>query len=270
MPHRDEYLLGYRQAEQERLQVQAQQLAGESSWLFDQVALAPGARVVEIGCGPQGCLDLLAQRVGPSGVVIGVERSEESVELARRFVREQGLSNVEIIHGDARSTGLVRDSFDLVTSRLVLVNIPQPEEIVAEAVALARPGGSVAFHEADWSVHVSDPPLQAWDRAEDLLITYARSAGIDLFIGRKIPRLLRAAGLVDVAAHPLIHFYPPGHARRSILLDFVEDVGERMVETGITSRTELKTLTDSLRRHIDDPDTLVVSHLFVQAWGHKP
>ena len=43
-----------------------------------------------------------------------------------------------------------------------------------------------------------------------------------------------------------------------------------MVETGITSRTELKTLTDSLRRHIDDPDTLVVSHLFVQAWGHKP
>ncbi len=270
MPHRDEYLLGYRQAEQERLQAQAHQLADESSWLFDQLALAAGARVVEIGCGPQGCLDLLAQRVGPSGVVIGVERSEESVELARRFVREQGLANVEIIHADARSTGLVRDSFDLVTSRLVLVNIPQPQEIIAEAVALAKPGGSVAFHEADWSVHVSDPPLQAWDRAEDLLITYARSAGIDLFIGRKIPRLLRAAGLVDVAAHPLIHIYPPGHARRSILLDFLENVSERLVETGIASPTELEVLTDSLRRHLDDPDTLVVSHLFVQAWGHKP
>ncbi|HEX7427057.1 MAG TPA: methyltransferase domain-containing protein [Mycobacterium sp.] len=206
----------------------------------------------------------------PSGVVVGVERSEESVELPRRFVREQGLANVEIIHGDARSTGLARDSFDLVTSRLVLVNIPQPEEIIAEAVALVRPGGSVAFHEGDWSIHVCDPPLQAWDRAGDLLITYARSAGIDLFIGRKIPRLLRAAGLVDVEAHPLIHIYPPGHARRSILLDFVEDVSERLVETGTASPAELETLTDSLRRHLDDPDTLVVSHLFVQAWGRKP
>ena len=131
-------------------------------------------------------------------------------------------------------------------------------------------GGIVAFHEADWSAHVSDPTLEACDRAQDLLIEYARSAGIDLFIGRKIPRLLREAGLVDVDANPLIHFYPPGHPRRSILLDFVENVSERMVETGITSPTELKTLTDSLRRHTDDPDTLVVSHLFVQAWGQRP
>jgi hypothetical protein len=117
------------------------------------------------------------------------------------------------------------------------------------AVALVRPGGYVAFHEADGTLHVCDPPVQAWDRAGDLLITYARSAGIDLFIGRTIPRLLRAAGLVDVNSHPLIHTYPPGHARRSILLDFVEDVSERLVETGIASAAE---------------------HLFVQAWGHKP
>ena len=81
MPHRDEYFLGYRQDEQKRLRLQARQLADESSWLFGQLALAPGARVVEIGCGPQGCLGLLAERVGPSGAVIGVERNEESVEL---------------------------------------------------------------------------------------------------------------------------------------------------------------------------------------------
>ena len=151
-----------------------------------------------------------------------------------------------------------------------MVDIPQPEEIIAEAVSLVRPGGSVAFHEADWAIHICDPPQQAWDRAGDLLIAYAQSAGIDLFVGRKMPRLLRAAGLVDVHAHPLIHMYPPGHARRPILLDFVNDVSDRMVETGIASVTELAELTDSLRRHLDDPDTLVVSHLFVQAWGRKP
>ena len=86
MAQRDEYLLGYRRAEQERLQEQARQLADESSWLFDQFAIASGARVVEIGCGPHGCLDLLAQRVGPSGNVIGVERSDDAVQMARAMV----------------------------------------------------------------------------------------------------------------------------------------------------------------------------------------
>src|SRR5262245_66680291 len=94
MAQRDEYLLGYRRAEQERLQEQARQLADESSWLFDQLAIASGARVLELGCGPHGCLDLLAQRVGPSGTVIGVERSGDAVEMARAMVREQGLGNV--------------------------------------------------------------------------------------------------------------------------------------------------------------------------------
>lgn len=269
MAQRDEYLLGYRRAEQERLQEQARQLADESSWLFDQFAIASGARVVEIGCGPQGCLDLLAQRVGPSGSVIGVERSAEAVQMARAMVVEHGLGNVEIVHGDARVTGLPRGEFDLVTSRLVLVNVPQPEEIIAEAVALTKAGGIVAFHEADYVAHVCDPPLAAWDRAIEVLNTYSCSAGIDLFIGRKLPRLLRDAGVGEIEVRPLVHVYPPGHGRRTILLDFVENLSGRLVETGSVAPDELEALKHSLRQHLDDPDTVVVSHLFLQAWGHK-
>jgi ubiquinone/menaquinone biosynthesis C-methylase UbiE len=269
MTQRDEYLLGYRPAEQERLQLQARQLADESSWLFDQLAIGSGVQVVELGCGPQGCLDLLARRVGPSGRVIGVERSDDAVEMARAMVGEQSLGNVEIIHGDARATGLPRGEFDLVTSRLVLVNVPQPEEIVAEAVALVKAGGIVAFHEADYVAHVCDPPFVAWDRAIEILDTYSRSAGIDLCIGRKLPRLLREAGLGDVQVRPLVHVYPPGHARRTILLDFVENLSGRLVETDTVVPDELEALKRSLRQHLDDPDTLVVSHLFLQAWGRK-
>ena len=270
MAQRDEYLLGYRRAEQERLQEQARQLADESSWLFDQLAITSGARVVEVGCGPQGCLDLLAQRVGPSGNVIGVERSDEAVQMAREMLREQGLGNVEIVHGDARATGLPRGEFDLVTSRLVLVNVPRPEEIIAEAVALVKAGGIVAFHEADYVAHVCDPQLAAWDRALEVLNTYSCSAGIDLFIGRKLPRLLRDAGVDEIEVRPLVHMYPPGHGRRTILLDFVENLSGRLVETGTIGADELEALKRSLRQHLDDPNTVVVSHLFLQAWGHKP
>ena len=47
MSETDQYVLGYRRAEQERLQQQAQQLAHESSALFDQIGVRPGARLVE-------------------------------------------------------------------------------------------------------------------------------------------------------------------------------------------------------------------------------
>ena len=129
MTEPDQYLLGYRQAEQQRLQEQAQQLAHESDWLFDRIGVGAGARVVEIGCGPEGCLRLLSARVGRDGSVVGVERSDDAVALAQAMIRDRTLTNVEVMQGDARSTGLPRSSFDFATSRLVLVNVPDPAEI---------------------------------------------------------------------------------------------------------------------------------------------
>jgi SAM-dependent methyltransferase len=148
MSEMDQYVLGYGEAEQRRLQRQAEQLAPDSRWLFDQLEPLDGARVLEIGCGPSGCLDQLSRRVGTMGSVLGVERSPDAVAMAKEIVASEGLTNVEVLECDARSTGLARSSFDLVTSRLVLVNIPQPEQVIVEAVALAKPGSWVAFHES--------------------------------------------------------------------------------------------------------------------------
>jgi ubiquinone/menaquinone biosynthesis C-methylase UbiE len=198
----DPYFLGYRLAELTRLQQQAQHLAGASNWLFDQLDLPRGARVIEIGCGPQGCLELLAERVGPQGTVVGLERSADAVALARQFVAEHHQDNVEVLHGDARATGLPCASFDLAMARLVLVNVSEPEQIVAEMVALVRPGGVVALHEVDWVTQLCDPPLPALSRLMQVVETSAQLTGVDLFIGRRLPRLLRDTGLVEVQVHP--------------------------------------------------------------------
>jgi len=270
MAQSDPYFLGYRQAEQERLQHQAEELAPESNWLFDQLGLPLNARVVEIGCGPRGCLDLLAERVGPQGTVVGVERSAEEVQVARKFVAERHLDTVEVLQADARATGLPHASFDLATARLVLVAVPEPEQIVAEMMALVRPGGVVALHEADYVAHVCDPPLPAWTQLMQAMETYAQRNGVDMFLGRRIPRMLRDAGLVDIQTRPLIHVYPLGHPRRMIFLQFVENLRERLLAQAVLSEPQLDELVGALKRHLEDPNTLVVSHLFLQAWGRKP
>jgi SAM-dependent methyltransferase len=270
MNESDPYLLGYQQSEQERLERQALELAHESSWLFDQIGIRQGARVVEIGCGPRGCLDLLSERVGANGKVIGVERSAEHVARARKFVTDNLMTNIEVLCVDARETGLHEASFDLATARLVLVNVPQPEMIVKEMVRLVRPGGVVALHEPDSTTQRYDPPLPAQNRLLQHLNTYAELNDIDRTIGLKIPRMLREAGLVDVRVNPFVHIYPPGHGRRMLLLEFVDNARSRILEKSLIGKSELDDLTAALKNHLEDPDTLVLSSVFIQAWGRIP
>jgi hypothetical protein len=54
------------------------------------------------------------------------------------------------------------------------------------------------------------------------------------------------------------------------LLDFIRNVRDDAVRDGFVKEGELSELVGEVRRHLDDPGTLVVSHLFFQAWGRKP
>ncbi len=76
--------------------------------------------------------------------MVGLEADPAHVAMARRYVGELGLANVEIVAADARHTGLSPNRFDLAHARTVLVTIPEPEQVLAEMVRLARPGGWVA------------------------------------------------------------------------------------------------------------------------------
>jgi ubiquinone/menaquinone biosynthesis C-methylase UbiE len=260
----DEYLLGHSANEEERLRRQPQELAPDSRRLLDQLNLRPGYRAIDIGCGPQGILDLLSERVGTNGEVVGLERSESTVQLARQFIAKHNLRNVEVLQGDAKATGLPRASFDLVHARLVLVNVPEPQRVVEEMMALARPGGIVASHEADWGAFLCHPPSPAWDRLVKIFLTYSRNNGIDLFVGRKTHEMFRAAGLVDIQVNPVVHVYPPGNNRRNILCDFLENVRDRILGERLMSEAEFRERLAELNRHLDDTGTLVISHLFVQ------
>jgi ubiquinone/menaquinone biosynthesis C-methylase UbiE len=69
--------------------------------------------------------------------------------MARKFTAQRGLGSVQIVAADARRTSLPPGSFDLVHARALLVNVPEPAEVLAEMVRLAKPGGWVASLEPD-------------------------------------------------------------------------------------------------------------------------
>src|SRR5690242_12393779 len=95
----DEYLLGHGRAEEVRLRRQVRELESEASWLLDRLDIRPGARAIDLGCGLEGVHALLSARVGATGRVVGVEKSPYFAELARKFVAENALANVEVLEG---------------------------------------------------------------------------------------------------------------------------------------------------------------------------
>jgi hypothetical protein len=117
---------------------------------------------------------------------------------------------------------------------------------------------------------ICDPPADAWTALGELFVNYTSGNGIDLFIGRRLPRLLRDAGLIDIHVNPTVHVHPPGDARRCLLLDFAENLRERILAENLIDEEAYDDLKRGLRRHIEDPDTLVMIGPYVQVWGRNP
>ena len=136
------YFLGSGSAELDRLRLQAQIYEEHTRWLLDRIPIQPGWRALDVACGPVGIVPLLAERVGPTGEVIGLDSDQRMVENARALVVDQRLTSTQIVVGDARRTGLPSSQFDLVHERLLLVNVPDPESVLAEMIRLRAPVAS--------------------------------------------------------------------------------------------------------------------------------
>ena len=264
------YSLGSSPAERDRLRRQSGELRGHSALLLDRVGIARGWRAIDLGCGPSGILDLLADRVGPASRVVGLDFEPANVALAREFAAERGLANVEVMQGDAHRTGFPSASYDLVHARTLLINIPDPAAVVAEMVRLARPGGWVAVLEPDGGGSMCYPPHPAWDRLTQIFLSAQQVDGADTFIGRRLPELFRQAGLVDIGVEAKADIYPAGNSRRTIRADLVRSMRPKILAAGIASERELDEVDQAVREHLRDPDTLMLPHLLFLAWGRKP
>jgi ubiquinone/menaquinone biosynthesis C-methylase UbiE len=264
------YSLGSSPGESARLRRQADELAADSRELLDSIGLQPGHSAIDLGCGPRGILDLLSERVSPGGQVVGLDADPAHTAMAADFAREQELADVRVVTADARSTGLPAGAFDLVFSRTLLINVPEPADVVAEMVRLARPGGHVAAMEYDTEYALCHPPHPAFDRICDIFAAASRRNGADPWIGRKLPQMFRAAGLTDVRVEARAPMYPPGHSRRTIRVDLVRSMRSHVLELGLATEAELDQLDAAARDHLTDPATVTISGLLFLARGRKP
>jgi SAM-dependent methyltransferase len=180
---------------------------------LDALGLRPGGKALDAGCGRGEHLALLVQRVAPGGVVVGLDSDGEVLETAR--VNHRGLVEggaLRLCQGDILDPPLQRRSFDAVWSSAVLHHIEDQAGALRAMAGLARPGGVVAVLEGDGE---GSFPLLPWPPALELRLRVAAHRAeadsyggrlpyhMDRYVGRRLTRLLREAGLGSVEIRPV-------------------------------------------------------------------
>lgn len=175
----------------------------EEAWLgykprsFELLALAEGDHVLDVGCGTGG--DARAIAALTAGVsVTGIDPSEEKIREARAL--SLGLPRpVDFRVGDACALPFEAEAFDACRADRVFHHLTDPRRALAEMVRVTRPGGRVAVSDTDYDSLVVEAPDLAVTRR--ILAHHAERMESGR-IGRRLPGLLREAGLELVTVTP--------------------------------------------------------------------
>jgi SAM-dependent methyltransferase len=130
---------------------------------LDAAAPAPGQHVIDIGCGCGATVLALAERVGPTGQVLGLDISEPMAARARERIAGAGMTNARVVVSDAASHALPPDSADLLFSRFGVMFFADPVAAFANLRGMMRPDGRLLC--AVWRPLADNPwfrvPLEA-------------------------------------------------------------------------------------------------------------
>jgi ubiquinone/menaquinone biosynthesis C-methylase UbiE len=191
------YSLGHSSTEQERLQAQAQYMRGITQSIWSSAGVVAGMRVIDVGCGVGDTTFLAAELVGPSGFVIGVDRSTEALATARQRAGAAGIKNVQFCEVDVHSPSVdMQHAFDAAVGRLILVHQPDVPLALRSIKQLIRPGGLLAFHEAEFQMEFSGEPTSALAGTVIAWLREAcRLAGMQSNAVSQMPRYFYEAGL---------------------------------------------------------------------------
>ena len=270
-----EYVLGRSPEEYARLTLQARILRPHTERFFRAAGLAPGMRVLDLGCGMGDVAMLAADIVGPSGHVVGIDRDPAVLENARRRVLENGCSPWVTFEAQDIDSFAAAEPFDALVGRYVLLYVPNAAAALRRLLTAVKSGGIVVFHDADLTdLHPSYPTCALWDQAYRLVVDAFDRIGTPVNFGRKLGETFVGAGLpfptivaeCSVGGGPGSYLYP-------WLATTVASIAPRLTIIGLSLPSDLAPLETLARRLEEEAVRLnaqVMTSLQYGAWARKP
>jgi SAM-dependent methyltransferase len=246
----------------ERFVWMAELFDGVTRGHFDRLGVTAGWRCWEVGAGGSSVPEALAAAVGPTGYVLATDINPAWLDGHRRY---------EVLRHDVAADPPPQpDTFDLVHARLVLLHLPDRDRALANMVAALRPGGWLLVEDADTELQPlacldeTGPAQRRANRLRGAVRELMARRGADLRYGRTLPRALRAAGLVDVAAGGC--FPVGGPACDRLETSTVRLVRAELLAAGLADNAEI----DAHLAAVDAGELDLTLAPLISAWGRRP
>jgi ubiquinone/menaquinone biosynthesis C-methylase UbiE len=164
---------------------------------FAPLALRPGLRVLDVGCGTGDFLRLLAPIISP-GSAVGVDLSETMIAEARQRSPEN-IDNLSFRVGSVLDLPFSAASFDRVLATQLLLHVPDPVKALVEIKRVLAPSGAISISEIDWgTLVVQSSDNQLGRRFSELACRELRNG----LIIRELPGQLRELGFNHIVILP--------------------------------------------------------------------
>jgi ubiquinone/menaquinone biosynthesis C-methylase UbiE len=204
--------------------------------------LRPGLSVLDVGCGVGAITAGMARAVNPEGYVIGVDRDEGLLELAK--TQHAGIENLQFESGDALALKY-RARFDIVTSARALQWISEPGLAIEKMKQAAKRGGKVVVLDYNHTQNQWEPePPPEFRTCYEAFLAWRRVNGWDNEMADHLPELFRSVGLADVnscAQDEVVQRGAPEFAWKSFLwTGTLEHVAGQLVAAGFCTKAQLK------------------------------
>jgi ubiquinone/menaquinone biosynthesis C-methylase UbiE len=206
---------------------------------YEQMHVQPGQKVLDVGCGPGTDTIPLAQWVGTSGQVIGVDYNTDMISEAEKRAIEADVSAWVIHkHADANALPFESDYFDACRCERLFEHLHDTVKALSEMVRVAKSGGWIVVLDADWgSLSIDTSEIETERRYVRLFTEHMANNG---YSGRQLYRLFKQQGLVDVSAQMCgVPFTDYAFARQVMIMDRFE---REVMASGIVTAQDLDRL----------------------------
>jgi len=226
------------------------------------LGLRRGWRCLEVGAGGGSVARWLSGRVGSSGCVV-------ATDIETRFLDTIDRPNVEVLHHDVTSDPLPQARFNLAHTRMLLVHLREPDEVVRRLAAALKPGGWLVCEEFDGASTLADvdaAPGEVTMKTHAAMQRLRQDRGGDPRYGRRLLARFRSLGLTDLGAEAHLTNDQPQPPMATLLRASYELRRAAMIDAGYITPDEY----DMDVARMDSPDFMMPSPTMWTVWGRRP
>ncbi len=229
--------------------------------------LRSGMTILDIGCGFGIMTCKLAELVGTSGYVIGIDNSAEQLEIAHQKASEKKIKNIKFIKLSVYDLECLDQKFDLVWGRFILSHLTEPEKVISKVYQQLHPEGIFCSDET-FTPLFSYPEHILFDQFARAVSHLFEAQGKNFNLGMYVPAKLKAFGfnnIITKSSFPILF----SASEKVFMSQSIIESKSAILETQALTETEYECMLNWFNTAVVDENCYFSAPGIIQTSGCK-